>query len=168
MNPLAAHAEGIKTAVIGIAVVTGLLGAYHHGRRVEAGEVAKQRLQQQQTIQRLQEDRQSKSDQLALLNAARRAEAAPRERLITKEVTRYVQVTEPADRCTLPGTWRVRHDAAATGMPLAAETGTLALGTAAAVDDAAALETVADNYATARECLARLEAWQRRYREIEQ
>lgn len=144
-----------------------LFGAYNFGRHVKEGEVAQDHLKQEQKIRSLQAERQAKADELALLNAARRAEAAPRERLITKEVTRYVQVTNPADRCTLPGTWRVRHDAAATGVPLAAESGPLALGPATAVDDAAALDTVAANYATARECLARLEGWKQRYRALE-
>ena len=167
MNPLLAQAEGLKAAAIGIAIVTVLFVAYNFGRHVKAGEVAEAQQQQTKKIDRLKAERQAKADEIALLNAARRAEAAPRERLITKEVTRYVQVTDPADRCNLPGTWRVRHDAAASGVPLAAESGPLALGTAAAVEDAVALETVADNYATARECLARLEGWQRRYATLE-
>lgn len=167
MNPLLAQAEGLKTAAICFVVVAVILGAYHHGRQFEAGKVAKERQEQQATILRLKEERQIKADELALANAARRAEAAPRERLITKDVTRYVQVTNPADRCSLPGTWRLRHDAAASGVPIAPESGPLASGTAPPVDDAAALETVADNYAIARECLARLEGWQRRYATVE-
>lgn len=167
MNPLLAKANAFQAFATGILIVSVLLGAYNFGRHVKAGEVAAEQRKQEETIKRLKEERQSKADELALANAARRTEAAPRERLITKEITRYVQVTNPADRCNLPGTWRVRHDAAATGMPLTAESGPLAPGPAAAVDDAAALETVAENYATARECLARLDGWQRRYRELE-
>ena len=167
MNPLLAKVEGLKIAVTGLLIVAVLLGAYNFGRHVKDGEVAKERLQQTQQLRALQEDHQAKADELALLNAARRAETAPRERLITKEVTRYVHVTDPVDRVALPGTWRVRHDAAATGMPIAAESGPLALGTLAPVEDAAALETVADNYATARECAEKLVGWQRRYRALE-
>lgn len=167
MNPLLAQAEGLKTAAICFVVVAVILGAYHHGRQFEAGKVAKERQEQQATILRLQEERQIKADELALANAAHRAAAAPRERLITKEVIRYEQVTKPADRCSLPGTWRLRHDAAATGVPLTAESGSVATGSASPVDDAAALETVADNYATARGCLDRLAAWQRRYAAVE-
>ena len=167
MNPLLAKANAFQAFATGILIVSVLLGAYNFGRHVKAGEVAAEQLKQEETIKRLKEERQSKADELALANAARRAEAAPRERLITKEVTRYVQVTNPADRCSLPGTWRLRHDTAASGVPIAPESGSLATGPTAAVDDATALETVADNYATARECLARLEGWQRRYAVIE-
>lgn len=167
MNPLLAQAEGLKIAATGLLIVSVLIGAYNFGRHVKDGEVAKERLQQAQQIEALQEDRQAKADELALLNAARRAETAPREKLITREVLRYVDVTPPADRCTLHGTWRVRHDAAATGLPLAPESGSLAPGTLAPIEDAAALETVADNYAAARECAEKLAGWQRRYRALE-
>ncbi len=167
MNPLLDHAEGLKAAVNGLLLITLLLGAYQHGRHVKAGEVAEEQRQQLATIKRLQEERQAKADELALLNAARRAEAAPREKLITKEVLRYVDVTPPADRCTLPGTWRVRHDAAARGMPLTPDAGSLALGSDGPVEDATALETVAENYAAARECAEKLAGWQRRYRALE-
>lgn len=167
MNPLLAQAQALKIATLALLVIAILFGTYRFGKHVKAGEVAAEQVKQAATIKRLKEERQAKADELALVNAARRAEAAPRERLITKEVTRYVQVTNPADRCSLPGTWRLRHDAAATGIPLTAESGPLALGNTAAVEDAAALETVADNYAIARECLARLEGWQRRYAVVE-
>jgi len=167
MNPLLLKAEGLKIAATVLAILAVLLGAYHHGRHVKAGEVAEEQRKQLVEIKRLQDELQAKADQLALLNAARRAETATREKLITREVLRYVQVTDPADRCTLPGTWRVRHDAAATGLPLAPESGPLAPGTLAPVEDAAALETVADNYAAARECADKLAGWQRRYHTLE-
>lgn len=113
------------------------------------------------------EQQQARADQLDTDLSAARSAQAPRERLITKEITRYVQVTPPDRRCTLPGTWRVRHDAAATGVPIDAESGSVGLGADAAVEDAAALETVGDNYAAARECGKKLDYWIRRYRTIE-
>lgn len=167
MNPLLAKAEALQAVAVPVLIVALAVGSYFFGRHVKAGEVAARDLKQQQTIQRLQDERQAKADELALLNAARRAEAAPREKVITKEVTRYVQVTPADQRCTLPGTWRVRHDAAATGVPFDAGAGSLALATDAPIDDAAALATVAGNYAVARECAAKLEGWIRRYREVE-
>lgn len=168
MNPLLAKAEALSRAGVAIVVVAILFGTYQFGRHVKTGEVAEQQRQQVEEITRLKEQRQVKADELALANAARRDEAAPREKLITREVTRYVQVTKPADRCNLPGTWRLRHDAAATGVPIAAEAGPVGLDPAAAVEDAAALETLSDNYAAARECFAQLAYWQRRYHLIEQ
>ena len=167
MNPLLAKAEALSRAGVAIVVVAILFGTYQFGRHVKTGEVAEQQRQQVEEITRLKEQRQVKADELALANAARRDEAAPREKLITREVTRYVQVTKPADRCNLPGTWRLRHDAAATGVPITPEPGPVAAGNLAPIEDAAALETVADNYATTRECLARLEGWQHRYNELE-
>ena len=97
-----------------------------------------------------------------------RTAQAPKDRLITKEITRYVDVTPAHQRCTLPGTWRVRHDAAATGMPTDAGAGSLAIGAGDDVEDATALDTVGENYAVARDCLAKLTGWQRRYRTLEQ
>lgn len=99
--------------------------------------------------------------------ATARAAQEPKDRIITKEITRYVQVTPAAQRCALPGTWRVRHDAAATGIPAPAEGGPLAAADAGPVEDAAALETVGDNYAAARECYAKLKGWIDRYHTLE-
>lgn len=89
-------------------------------------------------------------------NAA--AAQAVKDRIITREVIRYVQVTPIADRCTLPGTWRVRHDAAATGRP--AESAGLADGQAAPVTDADALDTVAENYVACRTYAEQVAGWQ--------
>ena len=46
--------------------------------------------------------------------------------------------------------------------------GLVGLDPAAGVEDAAALETVSDNYGAARECFAKLAYWQRRYHRLEQ
>lgn len=99
--------------------------------------------------------------------ATARAAQAPNDRTITREITRYVQVTPSDQRCTLPGAWRLRHDAAATGIPAPAEAGPLAAGDVAPVEDAAALETVGENYAAARECRAKLKGWIDRYEQLE-
>ena len=155
MNPLALL--GLLLAALAIAV-----SSYQFGRHVMAGEVAEQKL----TAER--QAAQDLADGLAEENALLRAGAAPVEKLITKEVLRYVDVTPAVRRCTLPGTWRLRHDAAATGVPLAADAGPVGLDPAAAVEDAAALETVSDNYGAARECFAKLAYWQRRYHQLEQ
>lgn len=109
---------------------------------------------------------QGRADSLAEDNATLRAAQAPKDRLITQEIARYVQVTRPADRCTLPGTWRLRHDAAATGTPVA-KTGPVAAGAANPVEDAAALETIGFNYEACRADQAKLIGWQNRYRALE-
>ena len=152
-----------------VIVVLGLLvSAYAFGRHVKSGEVAEENLRALQKLEQKIKEKQDTADALATENALLRAARATQDNLITKEVIRYVDVTPRTDRCTLPGTWRLRHDAAATGTPLAAEAGSVALGTVAAVDDAAALETVAGNYALARRCMAKLDAWQRRYYTLEE
>lgn len=110
---------------------------------------------------------QDKADRLTAENTALRAAQTPMDRIITKEVIRYVQITPPALRVVLPGTWRLRHDAAATGDPALAEAGPVAAGTADPVEDAAALGTVADNYIACRDAIAKVEGWQRRYFSLE-
>ena len=158
MNPL-----GLLLAALAIA-----FSSYQFGRHVMAGEVAQEKLTAERQAAKDRAERQDLADRLAEENALLRAGAAPVEKLITKEVLRYVDVTPADRRCTLPGTWRLRHDAAATGVPIPAEAGPVGLDPAAAVEDAAALETLADNYAAARECFARVAYWQHRYHLIEQ
>jgi len=97
-------------------------------------------------------------DALGTMQAATLATQAVKDRIITREVIRYVQVTPAADRCTLPGTWRVRHDAAATGDPAQA-TG-LAADTAHPVADDTALATVAENYTACRGYIEQVAGWQ--------
>lgn len=132
------------------------------------GKVAAEKLAVANEQKKLADAAELKANGLELELSALRTAHTVTDRIITKEVARYVQVTPPALRCTLPGTWRLRHDAAATGMSPDPGAGSVALGTDTAVEDATALETVADNYATARECLDKLAGWQQRYRTIEQ
>ena len=56
-----------------------------------------------------------KAEQLDVTTATAEVVRTEKVKVVTKEVIRYVQVTNPADRCELPATWRVRHDAAARG-----------------------------------------------------
>lgn len=131
------------------------------------GEVVQQVLEAVKEQQEKFDAAQLRADGLELQLSALRTARLTNDRIITKEVARYVEVTPADQRCTLPGTWRVRHDAAATGIPTDAGAGSLAFGADAAVEDAAAIETVADNYAIARECADKLEGWKRRYRTVE-
>lgn len=163
---------GINTAVLKWTVIAALVAAavlttYRHGRHVAEGEVAAAQLNIAIAYAGEIVANGEKADQLAAENNTLRAAQAPRDRTIIKEVTRYEFIEPPGNRCTLPGTWRLLHDAAATGQPPAAEAGPLATRSADQVTDAAALRTIADNYAACRNDAAKLEAWQRRYKAIE-
>lgn len=163
---------GINTAVIKWTVIAamfavGFLSTYRHGHHVCQGEVAA--AQRDIAIAYAGEivANGEKATALAAQNDALRAAQAPKDRTIIKEVTRYEFIEAPGNRCTLPGTWRLLHDAAATGQPPVTETGPLAARTADPVEDTAALQTLADNYIACRNNAAKLEAWQRRYQAIE-
>lgn len=165
MNIFGLHPYVLLVLVVSWGVTAA--GSAWLGYDYRDAEAARDQLAVAQAYADWAEQQQARADQLDTDLSAARSAQAPRERLITKEITRYVQVTPPDRRCTLPGTWRVRHDAAATGMPIDAESGSVGLGTGCPVEDAAALETVADNYASARECADKLAYWQRRYRTLE-
>lgn len=167
MNPLLAKAEALKALVIGALLLTAVIAIYQFGRHVKTGEVAAENLQAARALATQVQALQDKADLLTTANTLLRGQKTPKDRLITKEITRYADLTPSDQRCTLPGTWRVRHDAAATGIPLDAETGSVAFGTGGEVEDAAALEIVAENYAAARECADKLDGWIRRYRTVE-
>lgn len=154
--------------IVGV-VVTHLAvpaGAFSFGRSHEAGEQAKVQLDQALAYAGEIVARQASIDDIADHLEKVRKVAAQKNRIITKEVIRYETVV-PADlRCDLPGAWRVRHDAAATGEPVDPGAAGLADGGAAPVGDAAALEVVADNYADCRGYAEQVKGWQAYYREI--
>lgn len=102
-------------------------------------------------------EHQAQVDALAAELEAERAKRIPKDRVITKEVVRYAQLP-PDRRCDLDTSWRVLHDAAATGEP--PEPARLAPGAAEPVGDAAALETVAGNYEQCRKYIDQLDGWQ--------
>lgn len=152
-----------QSMVVALVAVAIFGGGYIKGAASVRADVAQEKLDIALAYAGEIVRRQDTADGLAAENATLRAVQAPKDRIITKEITRYVQVTPPALRCVLPGTWRLRHDLAATGDPAAAEAGPLAAGTDAPVEDATALEIVGDNYQTCRVAIAKLEGWQRRY-----
>ena len=110
---------------------------------------------------------QDKAAALATENASLREKREVKDRIIVKEVIRYETLTPPALRCTLPGAWRLLHDAAATGEAPPAAAGSLAAAGADPVEDAAALATVTDNYAACRDAQEQVRGWQRRYHALE-
>ena len=107
--------------------------------------------------------RQGVADTLAADLETERAKRIPKNRTITREVIRYVEL-HPDRRCTLDPAWRLLHDAAATGEP--ADTARVAAGAADPIEDAAALESVAGNYEQCRDYIAQLEGWQRWWDEV--
>ncbi|MFZ2972313.1 MAG: hypothetical protein WA049_06710 [Ferribacterium limneticum] len=157
----------LKWTVIAALVAAAVLATYRHGRHVAEGEVAAAQLDIAIAYAGQIVENIDKADALAAQNDALRAAQAPKDRTIIKEVTRYEFLEPPGNRCTLPGTWRLLHDAAATGQPPATEAGPLATGSADPVEDTTALQTLADNYIACRDTAAKLEAWKRRYHAIE-
>ncbi|WP_234085284.1 hypothetical protein [Azonexus sp. R2A61] len=163
-----------RWALYALIAVGLLLAGYLHGIDTSEKAQAKQLLDQALAYADRIVQLQDQGEQLTAQNNTLRTAQAEKTRIVTREVLRYVQVTPPDRRVVLPGTWRLRHDAAAAGDLAAAAAGPLAdgaAGTAQAlaeqpVADDIALETVADNYRACRETAAKLEGWQRRQRAL--
>lgn len=135
-----------------------LLLAAIGGWSLHSDHQAAQKLDQVEQAQKKTTATQDVVDGQAEVNAAQAAKQEQKDHVIIKEVIRYEKVTQPAQRCNLPGTWRVRHDAAATGnLP---ESPRLADAEAAPVTDAAALDIVADNYTNCRATAKQVTGWQ--------
>jgi len=146
----------LRTAIIALCI--GAMLGMATGWTLRGDHEAAQQLDAARASIKATAQAQESVDGLALIQAEQNATQAQADRIITKEVIRYVQVTPPADRCTLPGPWRLHHDAAATGTP--ADPARLADGQADPVTDAAALATVADNYGDCRHYIRQVEGWQ--------
>jgi hypothetical protein len=142
----------IATGVLA-SVVSGYIGWTMRGDHEDA-----KRLAEVHAIQQEVQRRQDAVDQLALELEAARAAQKPKDRIITKEVVRYETIVPDADRCDLPGPWRVLHDAAATGQP--PQPPSLTDGKAEPVTDAAAIQTVAENYEQCRAWRDQVIGWQ--------
>ncbi len=157
----------VRLALVALSSLVLFAAGYRFGRHVAEGESAQEKLGAALAYAGEIVTGQKKADDLAIENTRLRSAQADKSRAITKEVTRYVEVTPPALRCVLPGTWRMRHDAAALGETSFTAAGSLAAGGADPVEDAATLETVADNYSSCREYIEKLKGWQRRYHTLE-
>jgi len=146
--------------ILGIAIAFALSNAssFLYGQHVEEAEQAQAQLESERLAKAVLDRKRGQVDALALQLARTRAARAAADRTIIQEVTRYVEVTPVADRCTLPGTWRVRHDLAATGGDPAAAGGPAS--PADPVTDAAALDTVAANYLACRDAIDQVKGWQ--------
>lgn len=146
--------------IIGFLVVlaTTNMGSFFYGQHVEEAEAAQAQLESERLQAALMQRKQARVSALDLKLAKARAAQAGRDRTIIQEVFRYEQVTPAADRCTLPGTWRLRHDSAAAGEP--PDPARLAAGGTAPIDDAAAIATVASNYIDCRIAIEQVKGWQ--------
>lgn len=144
--------------VVGIAFVVSNAGSFFYGQHVEEAEAAQAQLETERLAAAVLKLKQVKVAALDLALAKANAARYSRDRIIIQEVARYEHVTPAADRCTLPGAWRLRHDLAATGE--SADPARLAAGGAAPVTDAAALATVADNYIDCRGAIEQVKGWQ--------
>jgi len=147
--------------IIGFLVVLAVTnaGSFLFGRDVEEGEQAQAQIESERLAAARLAAKQKRVDALGIKLAKAKAARAGADRVIIQEVYRYEQVTPTADRCTLPGTWRLRHDLAATGEP-ATDPARLAAGGAHPVADATALATVADNYVQCRDAIEQVKGWQ--------
>lgn len=141
-----------------IAFVVSNAGSFFYGQHVEEAEAAQAQLETERLAAAVLKLKQSKVAALDLALASANAARLGRDRTIIQEVVRYEQVAPAADRCTLPGAWRLRHDLAATGE--SADPARLAAGGSAPVTDAAALATVADNYIDCRGAIEQVKGWQ--------
>lgn len=157
----------VKWTVILLALITLGLTAYSHGRHVRSGELARVERDTALAYAAGIVERQHTAAALAAQNAALLAAQSGKDKTITKEIVKYEFITPPGLRCTLPGAFRLLHDAAATGNPTAPPAGALDAASADPIEDAPLLETIGHNYTACRRAIAQVEAWQRRYHTIE-
>ena len=158
----------IAEAAIALLIAASIFGAgYLKGAAGERADIAQQNLDIALAYAKEITNRQDIADGLEIENQALRAAQQPKDRIITREVIRYAQVTPADRRCTLPGTFRLLHDAAATGTPADPGAGSVAAGETAPVEDATVLETIDDNYRNCRDAIAKVSAWQARWQKLE-
>lgn len=158
----------IAEAAIAILLALSIFGAgYLKGTTSERLTAAQQKLDIALAYAKEITDRQAIADGLEIDNQALRAAQQLKDRIITREVIRYAQVTPTDRRCTLPGSFRLLHDAAATGTPADPGAGSVAAGEAAPIEDATVLETIDDNYRNCRDAIAKVSAWQARWEKLE-
>lgn len=159
---------GMSQALVVVLLILSIFGVgYIKGEASVRADIAQEKLNDALAYASEIVTQQGRADTLAADNTRLRSAQEPKDRIITKEITRYVQATRPADRCTLPGTWRLRHDAAATGTPIDPEAGPVAVGTGDPVEDTTALEIIGENYLACRDAIAKVGGWQRRYQALE-
>lgn len=132
--------------------------------RLQAQEAATEASEQAREIERLTQDRIALA---AELDALRNQEREVVERIVEKEVIRYVQDPDHG-QLVLPGEWVRIHDIAAvgagSGLPGPAFPSAGSYADAARVTDADSIAVIADNYGTCHaisDQLQALQAWVR-------
>lgn len=146
---------GLRLALLAVWFVAGYTTGLRHEQQRQQAEASRQ------WVAQIRKER--KSTQITVQAEANSAARQERQRVIyrtiEKEVVRYEAM--PVEHVDLPGAWRVRHDAAATAMPLPDSTAGLDAA-AQPVADTAALDVVTGNYATCNAIagqLTELQAW---------
>ncbi len=131
--------------------------AYVSGRA--SGKAEMQALWNEQSLsaERAVRAEEEKNKKIAQQTMSQLAEATAKERVIYRDIIKEVPTYVPSDLPVLPGSFRVLHDAAATGSELP-EAGSAGGVDATAVPVIEIAATIAKNYAACRLDQIRLEA----------
>lgn len=154
-------------------LVSALLGAYfmrlywqekYTALLADLAKAEAANMQHVLTQERLQRD---KSDAIAQMLEALESAQKTKEKVITKEVIKYVTKNFNSS-CKLDDEW-VRISNAAVPMPRVTEAASSASESAAKIRDLGeALRVITNNYAACQDSVNRLRGWQEWYRSIEQ
>lgn len=147
-----------RPVAIIVMVLATVLAVYGKGRNDERG-AWKARMEQTKAAAAKETLRLVEKNYVIAIAAA---EVIERERTVTRNLIKKVNVYVPVDSCPLPGGFRVLHDSAARGEDPAAAGRTDAAAVAA--QDAASI--VIENYGLCREDQQRLISLQQWAREI--
>jgi len=150
-----------KYAALAFLWLSSVISSYFFGRHVLAGEEAQKQYDIAVAYAEEIKVRQAGADDLAKQLEAARVKQKVKDRIIYRDVIKYETITPSDSRVMLPSSWRLLHDAAATGQP--SDAIALASGNADPVSDAEAIETVSGNYETCRNWREQVIGWQRWY-----
>ncbi len=156
------------------AVAVALLGAvYGFGYRTASNHYERKIAEEQlrTAMEKADAEQQRKEamdalEQAAMASAKLGAEEARRDTVIANEVNRRVRryaKDNAAGQCDLPTQFVFDHNAAARGEGGVPETSAVFDARPSGVTDTELLGTVADNYATYRQCAQQVREWQRLY-----
>ncbi len=133
--------------------------AYDSGRASGKAEIQALWNEQSLSAERAVRAEEEKNKKIAQQTMSRLAEATAKERVIYRDIIKEVPTYVPSDLPVLPGSFRVLHDAAATGRELP-EAGGAGGVDAAAVSVVEIAETLITNYEICRQDQARLRSLQ--------
>lgn len=151
--------KGAVALVLAILLAGAEWKVYLAGKRAGMAEVQQKWDHQvtaaEQAVRAEEESRQK----VIVKTVTKFVEKAAQERVVYRDIEREVPNYVPSDLPMLPGSFRVLHDAAATGSPLPLGGGAGGVDAATVRPDDLA-QTVADNYASCRYDQARLNSLQ--------